>query len=175
MTYRGTFAGLTLLAAIVGMTAAPAWAQGTPSPAPITPPGSPPGAPPGAPDAAAASGWGAGVFVFAVLGLIVILAVIAKYHDLRNRRESDALALQSWLSDALLTDQVLQGFPVTPTVHIPLSGSRAIVEVTGDVPSPETREWALRVVKRAAQSRWADNVEIHDRLVVLPPVRARAA
>jgi hypothetical protein len=43
------------------------------------------------------------------------------------------------------------------------------------VPSPEARERALRAVKREAQSRWADNVEIHDRLLVLPPVWTRAA
>jgi hypothetical protein len=170
MTYRGTFAGLTLLAAIVGMTAAPAWAQGTPSPAPITPPGSAPGAPPGAPDAA--GGWA--VFVLVGLGLIVILALVAKYRDLRDRREADALALQSRLSDTLLTDQALHGFAVIPTVHIPLNGSRAIVELTGHVPSPGTRERVLRAVEREAQSLWAD-VEIQDRLLVLPPVRTRAA
>ena len=114
------------------------------------------------------------MFVLAVLGLIVVLAVIAKYRDLRNRREADALALQSRLSDALLTDQALDGFGVTPTVHIPLNGSPAIVELTGHVPSPETRERVLRAVKREAQPLWAD-VEIQDRLLVLPPVRTRAA
>ena len=173
MTYSATFAVLTLLAAIVG-TVTPAWAQGTSTPAPITPPGPAPATPPGAPDAGAVDGWGAAAFVLAVLGLIVILAVVAKYRDLRNRRETDALALQSRLSDALLTDQVLHGFAVIPTVHIPLSGSRAIVELTGHVPSPETRERVLRAVKREAQSLWAD-VEIQDRLLVLPPLRTRAA
>jgi hypothetical protein len=173
MTYPATFAVLTLLAAIVG-TVTPAWAQGTSNPAPITPPGPAPATPPGAPDAGAAGGWGAAVFVLAVLGLIVILAAIAKYRDLRNRREADALALQSRLSDALLNDQALHGLAVTPTVHIPWSGSRAIVELTGHVPSPEARGRALRAVEREAQSLWAD-VEIQDRLLVLPPVRARAA
>ena len=115
------------------------------------------------------------MFVLAVLGLIVVLAVIAKYRDLRNRREVDALVLLARLSDALLTDQVLHGFWVTPTVHIPLNGSRAIVELTGHVPSPEVRERVLQAVKREAQSRWADDVEIEDKLLVLPPLRTRAA
>jgi hypothetical protein len=174
MTHPGWLAVLTVLAAISGLTVTPAWAQGTPSPAPITPPGPAPATPPGAPDAAAAGGWGAALFVLAVLGLIVVLAVIAKYRDLRNRREVDALVLQARLSDALLTDQAFHGLAVTPTVHIPWSGSQAIVELTGHVPSPEARERALRAVKREAQSLWAD-VEIQDRLLVLPPLGARAA
>jgi hypothetical protein len=113
------------------------------------------------------------MFVLAILALIVILGALVKYRDMRNRREADALALQSRLSDVLLTDQAL-GLAVTPTVHIPWSGSQAIVELTGHVPSPEARERALRAVKREAQSLWAD-VEIQDRLLVLPPRRARAA
>jgi hypothetical protein len=173
MTHPGWLAVLTVLAAMGGMPVTPAWAQGTSNPAPITPPGPAPATPPGAPDAGAVGGWAA-VFVLAVLGLIVILAVIAKYRDLRNRREADALALQSRLTDALLIDQVLHGFAVIPTVRIPLSGSRAIVELTGLVPSPEARERALRAVKREAQSLWPD-VEIQDRLLVLPPLRTRAA
>ena len=147
--------------------------SGNVQPCPITPPGAP-ATPPGAPDAGAVGGWGAAVFVLAVLGLIVILGVIAKYRDLRNRREADALALQSRLTDTLLTDQMLHGLAVIPTVHIPLNGSRAIVELTGHVPSAETRERVLRAVKRAAQSLWAE-VEIQDRLLVLPPLRTRAA
>jgi hypothetical protein len=114
------------------------------------------------------------MFVLAILAVIVILGAFAKYRDMRNRREADALALQSRLSDVLLTDQALHGLAVTPTVHIPWSGSRAIVELTGHVPSPEARERALRAVKREAQSVWAD-VDIQDRLLVLPPLRARAA
>jgi hypothetical protein len=107
--------------------------------------------------------------------LIVILAALAKYRDVRHRREADALALQSRLSDVLLADQALHGLAVTPTVHIPLSGSRAIGEVTGDVPSPETRERVLRAPRREAQPLWADDLEIEDELLVLPPVRTRAA
>jgi hypothetical protein len=74
-----------------------------------------------------------------------------------------------------LADQALHGLAVTPTVHIPLSGSRAIGQVTGDVPSPETRERVLRALKREAQSLWADDLEIEDKLLVLPRVRTRAA
>jgi hypothetical protein len=174
MTHPGWLAVLTILATIGGMIVTPVWAQGTPSPAPITPPGPAPATPPGTPDAGAAGGWGAAMFVLAILALIVILGALAKYREMRNRREADALALQSRLSDALLTDQAFHGLAVTPTVHIPWSGSQAIVELTGHVPSPEARERALRAVKREAQSLWAD-VEIQDRLLVLPPLGARAA
>jgi hypothetical protein len=173
MTHPGWLAVLTVLAAMGGMPVTPAWAQGTSNPAPITPPGPAPATPPGAPDAGAVGGWAA-VFVLAVLGLIVILAVIAKYRDLRNRREADALALQSRLSDALLTDQALDGFGVIPTVHISLDGSRATIELTGHVLSPAARERVLRAVKREAQSLWAE-VQIQGRLLVLSPVRAHAA
>jgi len=174
MTHPKWLAVLTLLPVLGELMMTSAWAQGMPNSAPITPPGSAPAAPPGAPDLGA-TGWGAAVFVLAILALIVILGAVAKYHDMRNRREADALALQSRLSDMLLTDQALHGVAVTPTVHIPLSGSRPIVEVTGDVPSPETRERVLRAVKREAQSLSADDVEIKDKLLVLPPVRTRAA
>jgi hypothetical protein len=173
MTHSIWIMVFTLLAAIGGtLTTVPA--QETPRPAPITPSAPGPGVPSGAPEAGAAIGSVAIVFVVAILALIVILAALAKYRDVRNRREADALALQSRLSDTLLTDQAFHGLAVTPTVYMPLSGSRAVVEVTGDVPSPEARERALRAVKREAQSLWAD-VEIQDRILVLPPVRARAA
>jgi hypothetical protein len=68
------------------------------------------------------------VFILAIPALIVILAVLAKYRDVRNRREADAIALQSRPSDVLLADQALHGLAVTPTVHIPserLSGDRS--------------------------------------------------
>ena len=174
MTHPGWLAMPTALAAMGGMTVTPVWAQGAANSPPMTPPGPAPTAPPGAPDAAAAGVWGVALFVLAVFGLIVILAAIAKYRDLRNRREADALALQSRLTDALLTDQMLHGFGVIPTVHISLSGSRATVELTGHVLSPKAREQVLRAVKREAQSIWAE-VRIQDELLVLPPLRTRAA
>jgi hypothetical protein len=173
MTHRRWLVALAVLA-VSGMTLSAVWAQGAPSPAPYTSPGAAPATPPGAPDIAVGGGWGATVFVLAVLAMIVIMAAIAKYHDLRNRRETAALALQSRLSDALLTDQALDGLAVTPSVHVPMSGSPAIVEITGEVPSPDAREQVLRAVSREAQAVRAD-VEIEDRMLVLPPVRARAA
>jgi hypothetical protein len=174
MTLPGLLAVLTVFATMGGMTVTAVWAQGTANSRSITPPGPAPTAPTGAPDAAAAGEGGAALVVLAVLSLVVILAVVAKYRDLRNRREAHALALQSRLSDVLLTDQVLHGFGVFPTVHIPLSGSRAIVQLTGHVPSPEAKLWVLRAVKREAQSLWAE-VQIQDRLLVLPPLRTHAA
>ena len=108
MTHRGWLAVLTL-AVISGGTVTPVWAQGTPNSAPITPPGPPPATPLGAPDAGAAGGWGAAMFVLAIFGLIVILGAFAKYRDMRNRREADALALQSRLSDVLLTEEPGEG------------------------------------------------------------------
>jgi hypothetical protein len=133
-----------------------AWAQEAPGTAP------------------AASDGGTGVIPLLVLFAVVVAAIIgaARLHDRRQAREAEALALQARLSDVLLADSMLAGFPITVTIHIPLlRRSPPIAEVHGQVPSPELRQTTLRVIERELSRRRPD-IRIEDRMMVLPPIRA---
>src|SRR5262245_61587455 len=101
---------------------------------------------------ASAPGGGAVALAMVAVGvLLAIIIVVAKLHDVRNRRETEALVLQSRLSDALLTERALQGTTVSPTVHAPLRRSAPLrVEVSGEVPSQELRAMILRRIEREA-------------------------
>jgi len=145
--------GLLLVLAFLplwGMRERSAWAQA-------------PGAPP------SPEGWsGTVVLAVTVLALLVILGVVARLFDRRRRRQADAIGLQSQLSDALLMDRTLYGAAVTTTVHTPMwKRSPLVVEVRGDVPSAELRDAVLRVVQREATRR-RPNVEIEDKLMIMP-------
>ena len=112
-----------------------------------------------------------GLWSAVVLGLaaLVLIVAMAKFFDLRRRRESEGVQLQAQVSDALLRDRALLGVSVTPTAHVPMwAGSPAVIEVSGDVPSPELRETVLRLVRQEA-SRVRSEVRIEDRISVLPP------
>jgi hypothetical protein len=72
------------------------------------------------------------------------------------------------VSDALRREQLLLGVPIIATARAPLwRGSPATIEVAGQVPSPQARETALRIV-RAEASRIRADVQIEDRLAVVP-------
>jgi hypothetical protein len=63
---------------------------------------------------------------------------------------------------------LLLGVPIIATARAPLwRGSPATIEVAGQVPSPQARETALRIV-RAEASRIRADVQIEDRLAVVP-------
>ena len=97
------------------------------------------------------------------------------FRALSRKREADAIGLQSRLSDALLTDRALQSAIVTLTVHTPMwKRSPLIVEVRGDVPSAGLRDAVLRVVQREA-TQLKSNVEIEDKLLIVPPRTSRTA
>ncbi len=103
----------------------------------------------------------------AVVILLALVAVVAKLHDLRNKREGEALALQSRLSDAMLTDPALRGITVSPTVHVPVRRSAPIqVAVSGEVPGPEARDTVLRRLRQELGAAGRE-VEIDDRMTVL--------
>ena len=142
---------------------AAAWAQA----APVTPPPS---------ASAASSGTSGTIAMLAVLaGLIVIVAIGVKLYDLKRKREADSVHLQAQLSDALLRESSLFGSPVTPTVHVPMwSGTPAVIEVTGEVPSQEVRDSALAIV-RAEASRVRSDFTIADKLSVIGKPVTRAA
>ena len=115
------------------------------------------------------------VVVVALLGLFVMTAIVIKMYDGKRRREDDALAMQARMSDALLADARLSGFPVTPTVWVSLwPKSPVTVEISGPVPRPELREVATQLVGRMMSDSGAD-FRIEDRIVVDPFISRRAA
>jgi hypothetical protein len=144
-----------------------ALAQGIPSPEPL----------PSGPSSAD-GGSGALIVVGVFIALLVIVGVIARLSDMRRRREEEGLALQARLGDALLTDPLLNGAAIVPTVRVPLwKGSPVRIEISGSVSNPEMRERALDVMRREATraAQYAQDAEVEDRLSVLPPVAIRRA
>jgi hypothetical protein len=142
----------------------PAQAQGIPGPAPL-PSWTP----------AADGGSGALIMVGVFVAVLVILGAIVKVQDVRRRREDQGLTLQAWLGDALFSDPQLYRAAVIPTVRVPLrKGSPLKVEVSGSVPSPEIRKRAIHVVRQEAM-RLGEDVQIEDRLSVLPSIAGRRA
>ncbi len=76
-----------------------------------------------------------------VVGLLVVIGVVVKVFDLKQKRESEAVQLQAQLSDALLREPSLAGLPLTPTVHVPMwRGTPATIELMGRVPTPELKD-----------------------------------
>src|SRR5262245_41537937 len=107
--------------------------------------------------------------------LRAMVIAMARLHDVRKKRETEALALQSRRSEALLTARALQGMTVSPTVRAPLRRSAPLeVEISGEVPSQEVREMILRRIQREA-AQAGRPVEIEDRLMVLAPRSAHVA
>ena len=109
-----------------------------------------------------------------VVGLLVVIGVVVKVFDLKQKRESEAVQLQAQLSDALLREPSLAGLPLTPTVHVPMwRGTPATIELMGRVPTPELKDTVLRIVRDEA-ARIRSDVQIEDRLSVVPTM-ARVA
>ena len=115
------------------------------------------------------------VFTLGIAVLVLVVVVVADAIDGRPKREDDAVRLQAQISDALLHDRTLASLPVAPTVHIPLWWrSPPRVEMGGQVPTAELREAVLHVAEQEA-SRILEVYHLHDRIVVVPSVGARAA
>jgi hypothetical protein len=148
---RGTFQSLVATLSLLVLCAAHAWAQVAATPSP-------------------GSGGGASLvgMVVVILVALVIVGVGVKLYDLRRLRESEAVQLQAQVSDALLREQLLLGVPIMATARAPLwRRSPPTIEIAGQVPSPQARETALRIV-RAEASRIRADVQIEDRLAVVP-------
>jgi hypothetical protein len=108
----------------------------------------------------------AAVLVLLVIGLLVIIGVGVKLYDLKRKRELEGVHLQARVSDALMREPDLINLAVTPTASVPWwSGTPVRLEVTGRVPSPESRDQVLRLVEREAKQVRQD-VTIADRLQV---------
>ena len=173
MRLQGQLRVLVTLLAIVLIPLA-VWAQAPPPSAPMTPA---PSAAPSSDATSAAAGSGAGaIAVFGVIvALLVVVGIGVKLYDLRRKREAEAVHLQAQVSDALLREQSLFGLPITPTARVPTwKGTPAVIEVAGQVPSPEMRDSALRIIRSEA-IRIRPDFEIEDRLAVVPTMAARAA
>src|SRR5206468_1397035 len=86
-----------------------------------------------------------------LVGLLVVVGIGVKLYDLKRKREAEAVHLQAQVSDALLREQALFGLPITPTVRVPTwKGSPATIDVAGQVPTPEFRETAIRIIRSEA-------------------------
>ncbi len=141
----------------LSLGAGSAWAQTPTVPGPTLPPTAMP-APEGSGSFAAAA--------IVIVALLVVIGVVVKLFDLKNKRSAEEVHLQAQISDALLREQNVFRLPVTPTAHVPfVTGSPATVEVTGEVPSAEMRDTVIRLVRNEAK-RIRDDVEIEDRLFV---------
>ena len=115
------------------------------------------------------------IVVAAMLSLVVLLGIAVKLYDLKRKREEEAVAAQSRVSDALLMDATLAGLPLTPTAHLPLwKGTPLVVEITGAVPKPELRTAAVDVARREI-SRSRSDFQVEDHIKVDPAVLTRAA
>ena len=145
-----------------------AWPQAT-SPAPTSPTLSP--------TLPSEGGYGIIAAFFLVMALIIAVGVAVKAYDVKRKREDEGIALQSRLSDALLSDPSLAGYPVTPTVHVPFSRhSPLTITLTGTVPSGVKRDKVMPLVKQLAMPYDGDyEYVIDDRLLLDPQMIRRAA
>jgi len=104
----------------------------------------------------------------------VFAIVTARIVDLRRKRETEAVEIQSRVADALLADGVLGRLPVSVTVHIPIAHrDQAVAEVRGDVPSQEMREAVMQAVQREVL-HLRPQAQVEDRLMVMPASRHAA-
>ena len=151
MRPKGSFQSLVATLSLLVLSAVRAWAQATP-----------------APSARSAGEASPVAMALVILALLIIVGVAVKLYDLRRRRESEAVQLQAQISDALMREPLLLGVPIIATARAPLwRGSPATMEIAGQVPSPQARETALRIV-RAEANRIRPDVQIEDRLAVVP-------
>jgi hypothetical protein len=92
------------------------------------------------------------ILVLLVLGLLVVIGVGVKLYDLKRKREMEGVHVQARLSDALMREPDLISLAVTPTAYVPWwSGTPVRLEVSGRVPTPESRERVLLLVDREAR------------------------
>src|SRR2546425_7019083 len=107
--------------------------------------------PPATPQPAAEGGGAAIAAVVVVVGLFMVVGVVVKLFDLKQKRESEGVQLQAQVSDALLREPSLARLRLTPTAHVPLwTGTPATIEMSGQVPTPELKDTVLRIVRDEA-------------------------
>ena len=126
-----------------------------------------------APSPTSGGGTAGTVLTLVVLAVIVIgIVVVARRVSARRRRIEEAVILQSQLSDFVLRETQLRGLSITPRARV--LGWRkpeVTVEVAGEVPTPDLRDTAMRVVASEAK-RLRPDVTAEDHLFIVPPTRA---
>jgi hypothetical protein len=161
MTKEGSMriaSGLAVTVALITTSSRIGWAQG--------------------PDSSGSSGPralapGSVVATILTLGLIAVavlaVIVIARFVAMRRTRITEALILQSQLSDAVAREGLFQGVRISPRARVSGWGkSHVTIEVTGDVPSRELREKVMRSVEAEAW-RLRPGVKTVDHLFIVPP------
>jgi len=113
--------------------------------------------------------------VAAVALLVLVLWSAVALYDRSRKRAEEAAALQERISDALMVERSLSGFPLTPTVRMPLLGrGPVVVTLTGAVPRPALRQAAIDLVLREIDST-GRACSLQDRIAVAPVRLGRAA
>jgi len=101
--------------------------------------------------------------------IVLVVIVIARFVSTRRKRITEALILQSQLSDAVAREALLQGVRINPRARASGWGkSHVTIEVAGEVPSPELREKVMRFVEAEAW-RLRPDVKTVDHLFIVPP------
>ncbi len=82
---------------------------------------------------------------------IVLLGVIIAWGvrrlEANERREREATRLQERIAESLSREPRLRMSSLLPVVSVPRRGS-VVVELTGEVPSPQTRDLVLETARR---------------------------
>lgn len=113
--------------------------------------------------------------VVAVALFVLVLWSALTLYDRSRKRAEEAAALQARISDALMVERSLSGFPLTPTVRMPLWGrGPVVVALAGSVPRPALRQAAIDLVLREVEST-GRACSLHDRIAVTPVRLGRAA
>src|SRR5262245_10551761 len=154
-------AGVSCAAFLGGLAPTDGWAQ-----APAQPSGGITGT----------SGTGGAMVLLGIVAAVVLaIAVVAKFFDLRRKRETEAVLLQAQVTDMLLREERLRGLSVTATARVPFwSGSPATIDLAGSVPTPDLHETVLRLARSEAM-RVRQDVVLEDRVAVVAPRRVSAA
>jgi len=85
--------------------------------------------------------------VAAAAVVVVVLWSAMTLYDRRRKRTEEAVALEARISDALMLERSLSGFPLTPAVRMSFWGRGSVtVELTGSVPRPALRQAAIDLV-----------------------------
>jgi hypothetical protein len=115
------------------------------------------------------------MLTFGLPTLIVLALVIVAWHvSGRRKRIAGATILESHLADALARETLLHGSRITPRTRVSgWRGARVMIEISGEVPTPELRETAMRMARTEVE-RLRPDVTTADCLFIVPPVHRSA-